>query len=127
MVARYQIAIVAAASFAAAASACATGGALPPNIGESGSAIGVAQQAIAEAVVAGADTSASDVMQIARQHLATAQNEQDAKKLELAAVHAREAAADANYARAAALRVKADQARASEAAQLQALPSPGSN
>jgi hypothetical protein len=78
-------------------------------------------------VVAGADSSAADVMQVARQHLAVAQNEQDAKKTELAAIHARQAAADANYAKAAALRVKADQARASEAAQLQALPAQGSN
>jgi len=59
--------------------------------------------------------------------MATEKKEQDEKKLDLAAVHAREAAADANYAGAAAWSVKADQARASEAAQLQALPSPGSN
>jgi Arc/MetJ-type ribon-helix-helix transcriptional regulator len=83
--------------------------------------IGQAQQWIAEAVAAGADASAADVMQIARQHLAQAQTDAQNKKPELAAIQARLAVADAMYARAAANRVKAEQARTSEQQQLRAL------
>ncbi len=102
-------------------SACASGGAFPASLGEPTPVIGRAQQAIADAVAAGADASASDVMQIARQHLAQAQTDEQNKKPELAAIQARLAVADAMYARAAANRVKAEQARTSEQQQLQAL------
>ena len=82
--------------------------------------------AIADAVAAGADSLAPEPLKSARQHLAAANTEQQAKHADRSALLAREAIADATYARAEAERVQADRARAAAAAQLNQLTSTSS-
>ncbi len=79
--------------------------------------------AIAEAVAAGADSLAPEPMKTARQHLAAATSEEQAKHADRSALLAREAFADASYARAEAERVTADRARGAAAVQVDQLTS----
>jgi hypothetical protein len=80
-----------------------------------------AATAIAEASAAGADSLAPDPLRIARQRLTAAANEVQAKRADRAGLFAREAIADATYAKAVADRVIAERARAAAAAQLDQL------
>jgi hypothetical protein len=77
-----------------------------------------ATAAITDAVAAGADSLASDPLKLARQRLALATTEEQAKHADRGALFAREAVADATYARALADRVTAERGRAAAAAQL---------
>ena len=61
----------------------------------------------------------------ARMHLDEAQKEHIARKPDQAALHAREAIADARLARTTAQRVKAERSQAAAQAALQALPPNG--
>jgi hypothetical protein len=79
--------------------------------------------AIVEAAAAGADSLAPEPMKMARQHLAAATSEEQAKRADRSALLAREALADASYARAEAERVTADRTRAAAAAQVDQLTS----
>jgi hypothetical protein len=79
--------------------------------------------AIGDAVAAGADSLAPEPLKMARQHLAAATTEEQAKHTDRAALLAREAVADASFARAEAERVAAEHARAAAAAQLNQLTS----
>jgi Domain of unknown function (DUF4398) len=79
--------------------------------------------AIAEAVSAGADSLAPEPLKMARQHLAAATSEEQAKHADRSVLLAREAIADASYARAEAERVSADHARAAAAAAVDQLTS----
>jgi hypothetical protein len=103
--------------------ACASSGAaFPAPIGDPGNVIVHATAIIEEASVAGADTLARDVMASARQHVADAQIELRDKHTERASLRAREAVADATYAKALADRIMAERSRAAEEALLQQLP-----
>jgi hypothetical protein len=99
--------------------ACASGGRAFPTANEAlPHAIGRAMAAIADAVTAGADSLASEPLKLARQRLAAAATEEQGKHADRAGLLAREAIADASYAKAVADRVTADRARAAAAAQL---------
>jgi hypothetical protein len=110
-------------------SACASpgggGGGFPAPIGDPANVVAHANAIIEEASVAGADTLARDVMASARQHVADAQIELREKHTARASLRAREAVADANYAKAQAERIMADRSRAAEEALLQQLPVTG--
>lgn len=77
--------------------------------------------AISDAVAAGADSLAPEPLKMARQHLAAATAEEQAKHAERAGLFAREAVADAAFARAEAERISADRARAAAASELDQL------
>jgi hypothetical protein len=102
--------------------ACATGGRTFPLSSEPvPHALIRAATAIAEATTSGADSLAPDPLRIARQRLTAAANEVQAKRPDRAGLFAREAIADAMYAKAVADRVTAERARAAAAAQLDQL------
>jgi hypothetical protein len=110
---------VASAMLAACAS---SGSAFPAPIGNPATVVAHANAMIEEASVAGADTLARDVMASARQHVADAQIELRDKHTARASLRAREAVADATYAKAVADRIMAERSRSAEEALLQQLP-----
>jgi hypothetical protein len=115
---RYVWAFVLSAS-GLAIGACASGGRAFPTGNEAvPHAVGRAMAAIADAVAAGADSLAFEPLKLARQRLAAATTEEQAKHADRAGLFAREAIADASYAKAVAERITADRARAAAAAQL---------
>jgi hypothetical protein len=108
---------------AAATIGCATSShAFPSTPGDLRTTIGRATAAIDNAASAGADTLAADAMRAARQHLADAQIELRDKHSDRAGLRARQAVADALYAKAQAERVLAERARAAEETQLEQIP-----
>jgi hypothetical protein len=111
--------VVASAVLAACAS---SGAAFPAPIGNPANVVAHANVMIDEASVAGADTLARDVMAAARQHVADAQIELRDKHTARASLRAREAVADATYAKALANRIMAERSRSAEEALLQQLP-----
>jgi hypothetical protein len=111
--------VVASAVLAACAS---SGAAFPAPIGDPGNVVTHANALIEDASVAGADTLARDVMASARQHVADAQIELRDKHTARASLRAREAIADATYAKALAERIMAERSRSAEEALLQQLP-----
>jgi Domain of unknown function (DUF4398) len=112
-------AILAASLLAACAS---TSAAFPSAIGNPRTFVSHAKTMIDDASAAGADTLAHDAMAAARQHFADAQIEMRDKHIGRAELRAREAVADATYAKAQADRVMAERSRAAEEALLQQLP-----
>ena len=78
-----------------------------------------AAAAIADASAAGADSLAEEPIKLARQRLALATTEEQAKHADRAGLFAREAIADATYAKAEAERIVAERARAAAASQLE--------
>jgi hypothetical protein len=98
------------------------GGAFPTPMGDPANVVAHANAMIEEASVAGADTLARDVMASARQHVADAQIELRDKHTARASLRAREAVADATYAKALADRIMAERSRSAEEALLQQLP-----
>jgi len=120
---RGKLAVIA---MAGALCACASAGGFPKTLPmEADNAIASATQLIADAQTAGADSLAHDVLVNARMHLDEAQKEHIARKPDQAALHAREAIADARLARTTAQRVKAERSQAAAQAALQALPPNG--
>jgi len=85
--------------------------------------IGRATAAVADAIAAGADSLASEPLRSARQRLVAATTEEQAKHPDRAGLFAREAIADASYAKAVAERMMAERARAAAAAQVDSLSS----
>jgi hypothetical protein len=104
------------------ACASAGGGAFPTPMGDPANVVAHANVLIEEASVAGADTLAREVMASARQHIADAQIELRDKHTARASLRAREAVADATYAKALADRIMAERSRSAEEALLQQLP-----
>lgn len=106
------------------AAACASGGRFPADLGSTRSdaqiAIGDAERQIAAAANAGGDSLSVEVMTGARAHLAAAR-EAEGKSDRLAVLRARQAAADAVYAKALAERVLAERARAQARAAVEAV------
>ncbi len=104
---------VAVASLVVAAG-CASAGRFPADLGSTPSdaqmAIGDAERQIAAAANAGGDSLAVEAMTAARAHLAQARESED-KSERLAVLRARQATADAVYAKAVAERVLAERAR----------------
>jgi hypothetical protein len=105
--------------------ASAGGGGIFPEAGDAGAAISNADRLIGQAQQAGADSLAAEAMTSARQHLAEARAQQQNRDDERAAMHARMAAADASYARAAVNRALADRRKAAAQTALNALPRGG--
>jgi Domain of unknown function (DUF4398) len=111
------------AVMAAATIGCATSShSFPSTPGDPRTVIGRATTAIDAAASAGADTLAAEVMRAARQHLADAQIELRDKHHDRAGLRARQATADALYAKAQAERIMAERARDTEQAQLERIP-----
>jgi len=120
---RGKLAVIA---MAGALCACASAGGFPKTLPmEADNSIAQATQLIADAQTAGADSLARDVLVNARMHLDEAQKENISRKPDQAALHAREAIADARLARTTAQRVKAERSQAAAQAALQALPPNG--
>jgi len=106
--------------------ACATGNrAFPTATEATPHVLGRATAAVADAVNAGADTLAPEPLRMARQRLVAAMAEEQGKHLDRAGLLAREAIADAGFAKAQAERIAAEHARAAAAAQLQQVPASG--
>lgn len=114
---------VAAAALVAVAG-CASAGRFPADLGNTETAaqmeIGDAERQIAAAANAGGDSLAVEAMTSARAHLAQAR-ESEGKSDRLAVLRARQAAADAVYAKAVAERVLAERARVRARTTLDAL------
>ncbi|HEX2780198.1 MAG TPA: DUF4398 domain-containing protein [Gemmatimonadaceae bacterium] len=104
--------------------ACASAGGFPKTQ-DSGPAIATAERAINEAVSAGADTLAAGIMKDARMHLDAARAEASVRKPAQAELHAREATADARYARSVARQLTAERSQSDAQAALAALPPQG--
>ncbi len=119
---RLAVASGLAAASAVVAACASSGAAFPAPIGNPGNVVAHANAMIEEASVAGADTLARDVMASARQHVADAQIELRDKNTARASLRAREAVADATYAKALADRIMAERSRSAEEALLQQLP-----
>jgi hypothetical protein len=120
---RGKLAVIA---LAGALCACASAGGYPKTLPmEADNAIAQATQLIADAQTAGADSLANDMLVNARMHLDMAQKEHLSRKPDLAALHARQAIADARLARTTAQRVKAERSQAAAQAALQSLPPNG--
>jgi Domain of unknown function (DUF4398) len=120
---RGKLAVIA---MAGALGACASAGGFPKTLPmEADNGIAQATQQIADAQTAGADSLAHDVLVNARMHLDEAQKENISRKPDQAALHAREAIADARLAKTTAQRVKAERSQAAAQAALQALPPNG--
>jgi len=104
---------------------CASGGrAFPPSTEPAPHVLGRAIAAIADAVSAGADSLAPDALKLARQRVAAATVEEQSKHGDRAVLSAREALADAAYAKASAERTSAERAQQAAAAALDASPAP---
>ena len=120
---RGLVAAAVAAAAAAGLTGCASSGHnFPQSPGDPRTLIGRATTAIDNASAAGADTLAAEVMRAARQHLADAQVELRDKHADRSGLRARQAMADALYAKAQAERVMAERARSAEEAQLEQVP-----
>jgi hypothetical protein len=106
---------------------CASAGAnsIFPEAGEPNAAIANAERQIQTAVAAGADSLASEPLATARQNTAQAKTLLADGKGDRAALTARQAVADAVFAREEARRITADRARAEALASLNALPPGG--
>jgi hypothetical protein len=103
--------------------ACATGRqTFPTHPSDAPAAIQRATALIADAQAAGADSLAPEAMSSARQHLANAQAERQGQHRDRSPTSARQAAADAVYAKALAQCVTAQRALAAEEAALAAVP-----
>ena len=114
-------ALVSSALTAGALGACASGGGIFPTAGDPNASMANAERLIAEAQQAGADSLVPDVMASARQNFAAAQVIMKNRSTDRAALKGREAAADATYAKAAAMRVTAERERAAAQAALNAV------
>lgn len=120
---RGKLAVIAAAVIMAG---CASAGGYPKTLPmEATSTIAQATQAIADAQAAGAETLAADALGNARTHLDLAQKDEISRKPDQAALHARQALADARLARVTAQRVTAERNQAAAQSALQALPPNG--
>lgn len=97
-----------------------------PPVGDPNGPIAEADQAISAASNAGADSLASEALTSAKQNVAVAREEQRQGRLDRAALAARQAAADAVYARAAAERAAAERAQRDAQTAYSALPPGGS-
>ena len=106
---------------AGAVSACAGTGGFPKTQ-DVGPSIAAAERAITDAQSAGADTLAAAVMKDARMHLDAARSQASLRKNGEAELHAREATADARFARATALQLTAERNRTEAQSALSALP-----
>lgn len=119
----HMIRWVAAASLVVVAG-CASAGRFPADLGntpnDARTAIGDAERQIAAAANAGGDSLAVEAMSAARSHLALARESED-KSERLAVLRARQATADAIYAKAVAERVLAERARVRARSALDAL------
>jgi len=113
-------ALITSALATGAVGACASGGGIFPTAGDPNASVANAERMIAEAQQAGADSLVPEVMSSARQNFATAQVLLRERSLDRAALKGREAAADATYARAAALRAAAERERRAAQAALDA-------
>jgi hypothetical protein len=103
--------------------ACATGRqTFPTHPSDAPAAIQRATALIADAAAAGADSLAAEPMNAARQHLANAQAERQGPHRDRAPMSARQAAADAVYAKALAQCVTAERTLAAEEKALAAVP-----
>jgi hypothetical protein len=107
------------------ATAACSGSRLPSIGVEPDPALAEASRLITEAQAAGADTLAVDAYNSAKQNLAAATADRRKNDKNRAALKARQAAADATYARAEADRVRADRARSDAQRALSALPPAG--
>ena len=108
------------------AGGCASaGGGIFPEAGEPVAALSRAEALIQDAERAGADSLAAEAMAAARRNVTEAQVAQRGRDGNRAALFAREAQADAIYAKAAAERARADRARTDADAALKALPPGG--
>jgi hypothetical protein len=103
---------------------CASAGGVFPEAGDGASALANAERQIAAAQQAGADSLAAEVLNWARQHVAVGKTMQG-RDDDRAAMHGRQAVADATYARALAARTAAERQQAAAAASLNALPRGG--
>lgn len=113
-------------AIALVAGGCASaGGGIFPEAGEPVAALARAEALIQDAERAGADSLASEAMASARRNVTESQVAQRGRDANRAALFAREAQADATYAKAAAERAKADRARNDADAALKALPPGG--
>ena len=111
---------------AGALCACASAGGYPKTLPmEADNAIAQATQLIADAQTAGADSLANGALVNARMHLDMAQKDHISRKPDQAALHAREAIADARLAKSTSLRVTAERNEAAAQSALQALPPNG--
>ena len=111
---------------AGALCACASAGGYPKTLPmEADNAIAQATQLIADAQTAGADSLANSALVNARMHLDMAQKDHISRKPDQAALHAREAIADARLAKSTSLRVTAERNQAAAQSALQALPPNG--
>jgi hypothetical protein len=120
---RGKLAVIAVAG---ALCACASAGGYPKTLPmEAENSIAQATQLIADAQTAGADSLAKDMLVNARMHLDEAQKEKISRKPDQAALHAREAIADARLAKSTALRVAAEHNQAAAQSAIQALPPNG--
>jgi hypothetical protein len=120
---RGKLAVIAVAG---ALCACASAGGYPKTLPmEADNSIAQATQLIADAQTAGADSLAKDMLVNARMHLDEAQKENISRKPDQAALHAREAIADARLAKSTALRVSAERNQAAAQSAIQALPPNG--
>ena len=120
---RGRIAVIATAITLAG---CAAAGGFPKTLPmEADNTIALATQAIADAQTAGADSLANDMLVSARAHLDEAQKNLTSRKPDQAALHAREALADARLARVNAMRMAADRSQTAAQSALQALPPNG--
>ena len=107
---------------ALAAGGCASAGGFP-EAGDASAAIPRAEVLIQEAERAGADSLAGEALTSARQNLAAARSARDGRDNSRAALRARQAQADATYAKEAADRARAERDRtAAEAAMRQLTP-----
>lgn len=104
---------------------CASGGGVVPFNGVYEDAIATAQDRLAAAQAAGADSLAIEAMQAARQNIAAAQVEKRNNNSNRATLKARLAQADATYARIQSERVMSERAQAQSRAALAALPPSG--
>ena len=113
-------------ALALVAGGCASaGGGIFPEAGEPVAAVARAEALIQDAVRAGADSLAAEAIAAARRNVTESQVAQRGHDANRAALFAREAQADATYAKAAAERAKADRARTDAEAALKALPPGG--
>ncbi|MEJ7812256.1 MAG: hypothetical protein WKG32_17725 [Gemmatimonadaceae bacterium] len=105
--------------------ASAGGGSIFPEAGDPNAALTNAERQIAEAQAAGADSLVADVMASARQNLANAKAQAQGTTRGRAALAARQAAADAIYAREQVKRIMAERTQAQAKSAFDALPPGG--
>ena len=108
---------------AAAVAACATG--TFPQTGDVNTFIAAAERSINDARAAGADSLAAAEFREAMTKLESARSEVRNRRADRAELNAREAAADARYARSLAMRATAERSRNEAQTALQAIPTGG--